>query len=550
VALINIPPYVLADEDPPTNTASVRAFHLRAYQLVEPIEFPRALFGDALAEHARLVVTHGAEILAAPLDHAGNPADHRFVALEDLHEFSSLLVSDGATHEVHRWTSVDLSYVVQRCRGIVRRLMEVPPRGLGYVVVVAGGVASLQLVRGVAPLRVGEGCRLEVVERDLVVEPWDQWHLRDGWFVRTWWRTPIGELAASRARVRAWPSNAREVTDAVLTIRGTSVRERIDAYVRENPRGRPLAIVETSVVGEEIEVVDRRGGDAFVDPFAEIVEALRVARTGLDPVVVYAYHWAALCWIAAPGQSDVALPEPLVVARSPRPDDEDEDEDEDGAGKEGESGAKPEPRIRLSGEGYLLALFDHFPPLDPWEARAGEVHAAWRAGLLVAVFAVWLLFAIGALWFDSGRQSVVSAPAAVLAAVSVCGCALAGRLLRSRLRAIDPARRRYRWRAWKQVTDELEGAARPPKPKPAARGRKFWMRRLAERLARLERLVGLDAPENIVDYERKLVRDAIAELEKGDADAVLTAWPAAVKHLEPRAARRAKKNGGGRDEPN
>jgi hypothetical protein len=57
--------------------------------------------------------------------------------------------------------------------------------------------------------------------------------------------------------------------------------------------------------------------------------------------------------------------------------------------------------------------------------------------------------------------------------------------------------------------------------------------------------------ESIIDFERKLVRDAIAELENSDADAVLAAWPAAVRHLEPREARReARKKGGGTDKPN
>ena len=82
-------------------------------------------------------------------------------------------------------------------------------------------------------------------------------------------------------------------------------------------------------------------------------------------------------------------------------------------------------------------------------------------------------------------------------------------------------------------------------------GRKYWMRRLTERLARLERLVGLDAPETIIDNERRLVRAAIAELQKSDADAVLAAWPTAVRHLEPPQERReARRQGRGTDKPN
>ena len=147
---------------------------------------------------------------------------------------------------------MDLSFVVWRCRGIVRQLMEVPPEGQTYVVVVAKGVASLQLCRGVPPKRAGEEPRLELVERDLVVEPWDQWHLRAGNFVKTWWTTPLGELVASRVRVRRWPHKGRPATDDLLMIRGRSLRKRIDAYARENPGHKPLAVLDTSLVGEEI----------------------------------------------------------------------------------------------------------------------------------------------------------------------------------------------------------------------------------------------------------------------------------------------------------
>jgi hypothetical protein len=546
LGLIDIPPYVRAGEDPPSGTTEVRAYHRRTYDLVDPVDFPGAVFEDALAEHARLLEAHSAEIVAAPLDATGDvnrtPEEDRFVELEDLHWCSSVLVSDGAAHEVHRWRTVDLSFVVWRCRGIVRQLMEVPPEGHSYVVVVAKGVASLQLCRGVPPRRAGEAPRLEVVERDLVVEPWDQWHLRAGDFVKTWWRTPLGELVASRVRVRRWPYEARPATDELLMIRGRSVRNRIDAYARDNPDHKPLAVLETSLVGEEIRVSDRRERDRLLEPFPAIVEALRVARTGLDPVVVYAYRWASLCWLAAAGTNDVAVPEPLVVARTPQPDDE-EDEDED------DEDEAPKPRkLRLSPGSSWLALFDDFPPIDPWAPRIREVNAAWIGGLALAVYAVLSVVAAAELatrWTDMFTDRPLGVAAVALGAV---GTLIAYVHFRWRLRELDPARRRYRWMAWKQVHDELKP---PTKPKPRVPGRKFWMRRLAERLARLERLVGLDAPEIIIDNERRMVRDAIAELPKSDADAVLAAWPTAVRHLEPPEQRReARKQGRGTDKPN
>ena len=82
------------------------------------------------------------------------------------------------------------------------------------------------------------------------------------------------------------------------------------------------------------------------------------------------------------------------------------------------------------------------------------------------------------------------------------------------------------------------------------RGRKYWMRRLADRLARLERLVNLDAPEIIVECERKLVRDAIAKLDESDARAVLAAWPRAAGLREPRGAQVPAGKRDGTDKPN
>jgi hypothetical protein len=236
------------------------------------------------------------------------------------------------------------------------------------------------------------------------------------------------------------------------------------------------------------------------------------------------------------------VPEPLVVARTPQPDDE-EDEDED------DEDEAPKPRkLRLSPGSSWLALFDDFPPIDPWAPRIREVNAAWIGGLALAVYAVLSVVAAAELatrWTDMFTDRPLGVAAVALGAV---GTLIAYVHFRWRLRELDPARRRYRWMAWKQVHDELKP---PTKPKPRVPGRKFWMRRLAERLARLERLVGLDAPEIIIDNERRMVRDAIAELPKSDADAVLAAWPTAVRHLEPPEQRReARKQGRGTDKPN
>ncbi|HEY8039198.1 MAG TPA: hypothetical protein VIF15_05360, partial [Polyangiaceae bacterium] len=327
--LIDLPPYVLSGDLPPSARGRLPAFHMRSYDIPPPVDFPRALFADALAEHARLLERHSPAILDAPLDRYrpddddsdddDDDDDDRFVPLDSIDLVCTLLVSDGVTHEIHKLRAREVSYVVQRCRGIVRQLMESPPDGSTYVVVVARDVASLHLLRGVAPRRAGDSARLEVVERDRVVEPWDQWHRRDQDFVVTWWRTPEGELAAGRV---ARPPVARTVQQAVaaaLALYDARLRKGLAAYGREHPRDRRLAILQTSGDGEELLFLHRREADAYLDDFPQILEALRVAMPGFDAVVVDGYFWAALRWLPT-GQVDVGVPPTLFVRRRYRDD--------------------------------------------------------------------------------------------------------------------------------------------------------------------------------------------------------------------------------------
>lgn len=540
--LIPIPPYVLACESPPDLRADkpyLRGFRLRSYEVVEPIAFPRELFADVLVEHARLLDAHGTEIITAPLDHPGQPADERFVEMDAIDAFPTLLVGEGTKHAVHKWRTADLSYVVERCRGILLRLMEMPRDGFGYVVVVARGVASLHLVRGVRPRRAGDPPQMEVVKRNLVVEPWFQTHHREGEYVVTRWRTPLGELAMSRVRSAPKPNGAHAIATALMKLYDASLHEHLDDNPLAFRDDRLVAHVLTTFLGDEIDVWDRHEPDPTLIDFPEVLAPMRSGRPGLTPVVVQSDDWAALCWIARPATSDVAIPPPIAFPRKPYSSD----------AKVGDAALEPKPaparRRRLRSDAYLVALFDDFPPLDPWEPPASDVHAAWRMGLALALLASLELAVIVRLIgvpMDSIGQCLGVGIVALLTGVLASG----GYLLRYRLRRIDPVRRRGRWRAWKQVQDELKATQESrADPNSEVRERKLWMNTLAQRLARLERLVDLEAPPSIITNERGLVRKAIAELDKRDADAVLAAWPRAVRLLEAGEKRRDRKDEGG-----
>ena len=268
------------------------------------VEFPRELFTEALAEHARLVDAHADAILTAPLEGEEGGRD-----VSGIDMTCSLLVSDGATHEIHKYRTQEVSYVVQRCHGIARRLMLDPEDGTTYVVVVARDVASLQLLRGVEPKRAGDSERLEVLERNLVVEPWDQWHWRTRRAVYTWWRTPIGELVASRAPWYAIPRKWPDVVDALVGLYEPELRRRLVRYERENPKRRGLAIVCTSDGGDDLRVVDRFEGDAWVEGFPATLKAAAHHRPGFDPVIVDGENVAGLRWLSRGEGRDLVVPE-------------------------------------------------------------------------------------------------------------------------------------------------------------------------------------------------------------------------------------------------
>jgi hypothetical protein len=519
VGLIDIPPYVLAREPPPNASGEEPSFHLRSYLMPAPIDFPRDLFVEALADHARLVESHGTEILGAPLretDGDGKNVD-LFLSVDDIDAACTLLVSDGVAHEIHKWRAQQLSYVVQRCRGIVLKLMESAPAEHTYVVVVARGVASLQLVRGHEPRRVGGVARLEVVERDIVVEPWEQWHRRDGEWLVTWWTTPAGELAASRVRLAAPPRHLGQVVDALLAIYEPGLTKGLAACAKERPGAAGhVAKLHTAGSGDELRFVSRREAASWLQDFPKVVEAVLHAPPGLDVVIVYSWHWAAVRWMVR-DRTDVGVPA-AVYEQLPEP------EPEDGADGAGPSG--PQPPVSKA-----VACFE---PAPPWAPLPEDIDDAWwfaTASVFSAVVGVLGIVVCVQTYETSAVLSFVGLLVGVLTlGVSVL---FLRSLFRVRRRMSSRVRREH-WEAWHEWREAIEKQRRE---REAQRERKEWMGKLAKRLSRLGRLVEVDAPEIIIENEHRMIRDAIAELDSSDADAVLRAWPAQAKLLEDAGAK-------------
>jgi hypothetical protein len=490
-ALLSVPPYLLEGRNRMYVRGPEPVFHRGPFELAEPVAFPRELFADVLREHARLVDAHAAAVMAAPLDRpwfeVGNPEDRsRHVEISALPRSTSILAVEGSVVEIHRWKPTQASWVLQRCRGIVRKLMLRLPEDHTHLVVVAGGVASLHVMRGVPPVRAGEGERLEVVQRDVVVEPWDQWHRHRDEHVVTWWRTPAGELVASRVADPPDADDGPSIGEALLRIYRDELRAALASHEPEEPGGKPLVLLRSQRSGDEIEVMDRQWAEMTLEDYPTLLAAIGGAPAGFAPIVVDLSSHATLQWCPV-GALDVATP-PLVHAK---------DDSRDG----------PDP--------YDMK-FDDPPPVAlaevPRWARRLEVGwwvvvvLALLAGLLVSLVAMIIGLAL-----PEREEGAAALLEVVLPVTALLWVYLFGRVLQP----------------------SAPGAP-PPRPRRRTRftGRKFWMGRLARRLGQLEHLVDIGAPEPIIEDSRRIVRDAIAELAPADAEAVLRAWPRAAKMAE------------------
>ncbi|MGH7295187.1 MAG: hypothetical protein ACRELB_09650, partial [Polyangiaceae bacterium] len=327
--------------------------------------------------------------------------------------------------------------------------------------------------------------RLEVVQRDVVVEPWDQWHRRRGGHVVTWWRTPTGELVASRVAAPPRSNDGPRVCETLLRAYRDELRAALARYQPDLPGGKPLVLLRSQRDGDEIEVMDRQWAEMALEDYPTIVAALGGARPGFAPIVVDTLSNAALEWCPV-GALDVATP-PRVHAQDSTP-------------------SRPD---------YHDVVFD-----DPPAAALARV-PAWAMRLQV----VW--WALATLAFCAGYLGIVEMM------IVLCVLPTRGPRAEEVLGVIAPVTALL----WVYLVGLLLQPRRAREPRPAPRrrtrlpGRRYWMNCLSKRLSGLERLVDLAAPEPIVEDSRRMVRDAIAELPAADAEAVLRAWPRAAKML-------------------
>ncbi len=179
------------------------------------------------------------------------------------------------------------------------------------------------------------------------------------------------------------------------------------------------------------------------------------------------------------------------------------------------------------------------PPPPAYVPPRGE--RAWLAFVrlaLVVCAAGVLVAAFGTVHFIVAR-SLLWVPAFIgTAAGLLLGAQLFHQMLAVSIRH-DVAAHRAR-QAAPSATNAASAASAASARKAEARAADaqdppFWVDKLSQRVARCRRLQELRAPQVIIDNERRMIRDAIAQLAPEQALSVLQSWEELSERLAPEA---------------
>jgi hypothetical protein len=203
----------------------------------------------------------------------------------------------------------------------------------------------------------------------------------------------------------------------------------------------------------------------------------------------------------------------------------------------------PKPRAKRS---------SGFQPAPPWAPFPRDLHLAWVNGIATALALAVLVLSLlvfASTLVDERRFAVVPL---IVALAALGGLLLAYRALWRHLDRADTVMRFFDWAEW-SLEEETRAADAKKKGKARAKVRAkpsagadegeprgdgkddgddaepsdpaFWVEKLAERLARMQKFVELNAPELVVEQERQLIRRAIEKLPPAQALSVMRGWP-------------------------
>jgi hypothetical protein len=287
-----------------------------------PIDFPREPMEPALAEHARLLRAHAHEIMHAVTEDECVADGLPFAGVEDV---VAVIAADGELRDVRAWYREDASWVVRRCHGIVRKLIEQPRAWRFYAMVIAGGVASLHLMTGTGEpdwepgvRYTREGLGVKVIARNLVAEPWEQWHRRRGGRVRTTWELPGGARGEGEVEIPARPRTFREAADRTVALYAGRIASEL-AWFEDTvgSRDRIVWIRSRREQGDTVSVFPYELKASLMRQELPVISGLLLRRRkGYDPVLVHLDHAGALRWLPRAATTDAGAPAPVNELRT------------------------------------------------------------------------------------------------------------------------------------------------------------------------------------------------------------------------------------------
>jgi hypothetical protein len=196
-----------------------------------------------------------------------------------------------------------------------------------YVAVVAEGVASLHVMEGTggpgsdwrSDVRyTWEGLGSKLVVRNLVVEPWEQWHRRDGGQMTTEWALPGGESGRGDVELPSKPRTLREWVDRTVDAYRAPIERQL-AYYERRKGGAPrfVLLVSRRWDGDRMHPLDQEVAHVFVrEALPTIRRTLGRPVEGFDPVVVQLEHGTGIRWLSRGRRLDVAEPRPVNELRT------------------------------------------------------------------------------------------------------------------------------------------------------------------------------------------------------------------------------------------
>jgi hypothetical protein len=305
---------------------------IRSSQIPDPITFSRDGYSDVLADHARLLEEGTPRLLwlTGRFDDEPNP----YNTLPDL---AGRIVEEGERAYAFVQGRVRTGTDFALYHGIHRALLAPKESSLFHVVISAGGVVSLQVLRLDGLDETPQAPRFAVAVRNVVVEPSDQRHVHVAGWTITRWVDASGVARYQWAVAPPVSPSPKEEIDRVFAVHESRVREKVTAWLASAPGEGPVVHLGSHTWGGDMiqlgpRVTDIHAIERMRDRAPEVAKALAARPpAGFVPVCVALNNHLGLRWLSVgEGRTEPAVRPPGIeqptCARGTRGGDLEQDE--------------------------------------------------------------------------------------------------------------------------------------------------------------------------------------------------------------------------------